>query len=86
MEKYIKNSKQINADYIGTLQLPQFKSYLKIIGLLYFIENSSISVTSDIIENIIRSNYIFNNISIASCPRIIKVSPKSDITIIWLNI
>jgi len=61
MEKYIKNSKQINADHVDTLQLPQSKLYLTIIGFLYFMENLSTFVTLDIIKNVIRSNYIFNN-------------------------
>jgi len=86
IEKYIKNSKQINANHVNTPQLPQFKLYLKIIGLSYFIENSSTPVASYIIENIIRSNHIFNNISITLYPRIIKISLKSDMAIIWLDI
>jgi len=35
---------------------------------------------------IIKSNHIFNNIVVVSKPYIIKVSPKSDIAIIWLDI
>ena len=38
------------------------------------------------VETIIKNNHIFNNIAIVSRPRIIKVSPKSNIAIIWLNI
>lgn len=49
-------------------------------------ENSSTPVTLDIIKNIIRSNHIFNNILITLCSRIIKVFPKSDVAIIWLDI
>jgi len=41
---------------------------------------------ADIVESIIKSNHIFNNIIIASKSLIIKVSPKSDIAIIWLDI
>jgi len=40
---------------------------------------------ADIIKDIIKNNHIFNDINIASRPRIIKVSPKSDIATIWLN-
>ena len=86
MEKYIKNSKQIDADHVDTPWLPQSKLYLKIIGLLYFIENSNTPVTLDIIKNVIRSNHIFNDILITLCSRIIKVFPKLDMTIIWLDI
>ena len=35
---------------------------------------------------IIKQNHIFNNVTLASKPRVIKVSPKSDMAIIWINI
>ena len=67
-------------------QLPQLKSYLKIIGILYMMENTNISISANVVKTIIKNNHIFNNITIASKPCIIKVSPKSDIVIIWLDI
>ena len=39
-------------------------------------------ITTDVVEEIIKSNYIFNNIAITSKPHIIKVFPKFNITII----
>jgi len=47
-------------------QLPQSKSYLKIIGLPYLIENTNTFLTLDMVETILKNNYIFNSISIAS--------------------
>ena len=38
IEKYIKNSLQTNDDNIASSWLPQSKSYLKIIGIPYFID------------------------------------------------
>jgi len=38
------------------------------------------------VEEIIKGSYIFNNIVLASKPCIIKVSPKSDMAIIWIDI
>ena len=38
------------------------------------------------VKTIIKNNYIFMNITIISRPRVIKIFPKSDIAIIWLNI
>jgi len=38
------------------------------------------------VEDIIKKNYIFNNIVLAFKPHIIKVSPKSDMAIIWVDI
>ena len=37
-------------------------------------------------EIIIKFTHIFNNIYITSKPYVIKVSPKSDMAIIWVNI
>ena len=86
MEKYIKNIDHIKSEKIDTLQLPQSKSYFKIINIPYLIENTNMPILSDIVETIIKKNYIFNNIAITSKSCIIKVLPKSDMTIIWLNI
>ena len=38
------------------------------------------------VEDIIKKNHIFDNVVLASKPQIIKVSPKSDMAIIWVNI
>ena len=48
--------------------------------------NSKTLMLLDIIKDVIKNNHIFNNINIASRSRIIKVLPKSDMTIIWLNL
>ena len=68
-------------------QLPQSKSYLKIIGILYFSHDSSNKcfIPSEV-ESIIKQNQIFNNVVLTSKLCIIKVSPKSDMLIIWINI
>ena len=47
-------------------QLSQSKSYVKIIGLPYLIENTNTPLTLDMVETILKNNHIFNNISIAS--------------------
>ena len=38
------------------------------------------------VKDVIKKNYIFNNITLASRPHIIKVSFKLDIAIIWVDI
>ena len=43
-------------------------------------------ITSSVVEDVIKKNYIFNNIILIFKPHIIKVSSKSDIAIIWINI
>jgi len=43
-------------------------------------------LTLNVVEDIIKSNHIFNNITLASRPYIIKISLKSDMAIIWVDI
>ena len=71
---------------IKALRLPQSKSYLKIIGIPYLMENTNILINSDFVETVIKSSYIFNDLLLTSKLRIIKASPKSDIAIIWIDI
>jgi len=86
IKKYINNVNHIEADEVKVSYLPQLKSYLKIIDISYLVENTNTPISADIVEEIIKSNYIFNNIMIVFRPHIIKVSPKSDMAIIWLDI
>ena len=81
IEKYVKNINSINVSW-----LPQSKSYLKIIGISYLLENTNTPILTNVVESIIKSNHIFNNIIITLRPYIIKVSLKSDMAIIWLDI
>ena len=67
--------------------LPKSKSYLKIIGIpFYSYINSQEKLNATDIESILKQNHIFDNISLASKLRVIKVSPKSDMAIIWIDI
>jgi len=59
---------------------------LKIIGISYFIENTNIPISSNFVESVIKSNHIFNNLLLASNPQVIKVSSKSDIAIVWVDL
>ena len=87
IDQYVKNSNDINSLQVEELHLPKLKLYLKIIGILYYpYVNSQEKLTSNDIETILKQNYIFDNISLTSKPRVIKVSPKSDMTIVWLDI
>ena len=86
IENYVKNVENVNLEYIEASRLPQLKFYVKIIGIPYFIENTNISIMLDFIESIIKSNHIFNNLSLVSKPQVIKASSKSDIAIIQVDI
>ena len=87
IEQYVKNSNDINALQVEVPQLLQSKSYLKIISIPYFLHsNSQDYLTSSDVKNIIKQNQIFDNITLAFKPCVIKVLPKSDILIIWIDI
>ena len=87
IDQYVKNSNNINSLQVEEPHLPKLKLYLKIIGILYYpYVNPQEKLTSNDIETILKQNHIFNNISLTSKPRVIKVSPKSDMTIVWLDI
>ena len=87
INRYIKNSNDINSLQVKDLRLLKSKSYLKIIGIPFYSHaDSQEKLSSSDIENVLKQNHIFDNISLASRPRIIKVSPKSDMAIVWINI
>jgi len=87
IDQYVKNSNDINALQVKEPRLPKSKSYLKITGIPFYPHtNSQERLTSDDIEMILKQNQIFDNISLASKPRVIKVSPKSDMSITWIDI
>ena len=87
ISQYIKRSKDINELQVEEPRLPQSKSYLKIIDIPFFPNGKTQDRlnTSDI-ENILKQNQIFDDIKLASRPRVVKVSPKSDISIVWIDI
>jgi len=76
----------IQAEEVEVPQLSQSKSYLKIICIPYLREDTNTSIMSDVVEKIIKKNHIFNNIILVLRPCIIKVDPKLDMAIIWIDI
>ena len=84
IEKYLKNVENINLDSIESPYLPKSKSYMKIIGLLYLSESEVL--TPDVIEGVLKESHLFKNAILASKPHIIKALPKSDKTVVWVDI
>jgi len=78
VEKYIKNMLYIEVDQISFPRLPQSKSYL--------MNQLNTQMSSDNVKKILKNNHIFNDIVLAFKPRIIKVSLKSDMSIICIDI
>ena len=87
IDRFIKNFNDINSLQVEDSRLPKSKSYLKIIGILYYPHvNSHEKLSSSDIETVLKQNHIFDNVFLTSRPRIIKVSPKSDMAIVWIDI
>jgi len=68
IEQYVKGVNCINSNKVDSSRLPQLKLYLKIIGLLYLQENTITPISLNVVENIIKDNYIFNNITLVVKP------------------
>ena len=66
IEKYIKNIEVVDLNDVMLSKLSQSKLYLKILGILYLIEETNIPITVNVIERVLQSTYIFNNIVLIS--------------------
>jgi len=86
IKKYIKNATYSKPNQVQSPRLPQLKSYLKIISVPYLLELTNMYIMLEDIKKILKSNHIFNDIVLASKSKIIKVSPKLDMAIIWIDI
>ena len=85
IEKHFKSMEGINTNKVLAPRLPQSKSYLKITGIPY-IQSDSNKIMSDNVIEFMKYIEIFENISLATKPRVIKAFPKSDMAIIWFDI
>ena len=84
IEKYLKSIQNVDSDSIESLHLSKSKSYMKIIELPYKIKQDVIS--PDYIEGILKETHFFKNVVLASKPCVIKVFPKSDMVVVWMDI
>jgi len=84
IEKYLKSIQNIDSDSIKSPRLPKSKSYMKIIGLPYKMNQDIIS--PDFIEGVLKETHLFKDVVLASKPCVIKASPKSDMVVVWIDI
>ena len=82
VEKYMKELNNVDLNNVISPRLLQLKSYLKILSVPYFIEDTNLPITSNIIKRVIKSIHIFDNMVLALYSYIIKASLKSDIAIV----
>jgi len=62
IEKYIKELNDVDTINVISPRLLQSKSYLKILNISYFVKDTNLPIILDIIESVIKSTYILNNI------------------------
>lgn len=66
VKKYIKKLNNVDTSNVMSDRLSQLMSYLKILGISYFVKDTNLFIISDIIERIIKTSYIFDDIVLAS--------------------
>ena len=82
VEKYMKELNNVDLNNVISPRLLQLKSYLKILGVPYFIEDTNLPITLNINKRVIKSIHIFGNMVLALYSYIIKASLKSDIAMV----
>jgi len=80
----LKKIDNIDPSSIEAPCLPKSKSYMKIIGLP--LNSESGTITPDFIESVLKEIHLFKDATLASKPRVIKASPKSNKAVIWVDI
>jgi len=85
IKRYLKSINSAGNDEVLAPRLPQSKSYLKITSIPYIQPNGN-KLTGDDIITTMKHLELFEPMNLAAKPRVIKVSPKSDIAIIWFDI
>ena len=84
IENFLKKINNINPISIVTPHLPKSKSYMKIVRLPY---NSELGIiTPDFIEGVLKETHLFKDATLASKPRVIKASSKSNKAVVWVDI
>ena len=67
-------------------RLPQSKSFLKILDVPYWDSKSSLPITPAQVAEALSCSPLFESVTLASMPHIMKASPSSDMSVIWIDI
>jgi len=67
-------------------RLPQSKSFLKVLDVPYWDSKTSLSVTPAQVAEALSSSPLFEGVTLASMPCIMKASSSSDMSVIWIDI
>ena len=86
IKQWLKKVAGLAASTMVEPHLPQSKSFLKILSIPYWGNNSLLSITQAQVESVIANTPIFEEVVLASHSRIMKASPSSDMSVIWIDI
>ena len=86
IKQWLKKTARLGESTEVEPRLPQSKSFLKILDVPYWNSKSSLPITSAQVEAAFSNSLLFEGVSLASMPRIMKVSPSSDMSVIWIDI
>ena len=86
IKQWLKKTAGLGEDTEIEPCLPQSKSFLKVLGIPYWNSKISFPVTSAQVAEAPSSSPIFECVILAFMPCIMKASPSSDISIIWIDI
>jgi len=70
IEKYMKNLNNMDSNEVMSLRLLQSKLYLKILDISYFIKDTNLPITVDVIKIVIENTHIFKDTILVSHPHI----------------
>jgi len=86
IKQWLKKVAGLAVSTVVEPRLPQSKSFLKILDVPYWGNNSLLPITQAQVESVIANTPIFEGVVLASRPRIMKASPSSDMSVIWIDI
>jgi len=66
--------------------LPQSKSFLRVLGVSYWNSNTFLPITSAQVVAALSSSSLFEDVTLISLSHIMKASPSSDMSVIWIDI
>ncbi|KXN85439.1 hypothetical protein AN958_11335 [Leucoagaricus sp. SymC.cos] len=91
IHEWLSKAIQCDRNDIPIPRAPMSKSYLKIVGVNFYMppewhKDGSTQLMADNVLYVMNRNPLFEKVTLASMPRIMKASPHSDMAIIWFDI
>ena len=86
IKQQLKKTASLGEDTEVEPCLPQFKSFLKILEVPYWDSNLSLPITFIQMTKALSNSSLFEGITLASMPHIMKAFLSSDMSVIWIDI